>query len=56
MFDFVDNPMIRIVLEIGMAIFTGILGFLGGINYTKKQNRIGNISNSNIENIKQENK
>lgn len=56
MFDFVDNQIIRIILELGMAIFTGILGFLGGIKYTKKQNKIGNISNSKIDNIKQENK
>ena len=55
MFDFVDNQIIRIILELGMAIFTGILGFLGGIKYTKKQNKIGNISNSKIDNIKQEN-
>ena len=31
MFDFVDNQVIRIILEVGMAIFTGVLGFLGGI-------------------------
>lgn len=55
MFDFVDNQIIRIILELGMAIFTGILGFLGGIKYTKKQNEIGDISNSKIDNIKQEN-
>lgn len=55
MFDFVDNQIIRIILELGMAIFTGILGFLGGIKYTKNQNKIGNISNSKIDNIKQEN-
>ncbi len=55
MFDFVDNQIIRIILELGTAIFTGILGFLGGIKYTKKQNKIGNISNSKIDNIKQEN-
>lgn len=56
MFDFVDNQIMRIILELGMAIFTGIIGFLGGIKYTKKQNKIGDISNSKIENIKQENK
>lgn len=56
MFDFVSNQVLRIILEIGMAIFTGILGFLGGIEYNKKTNKIGNISNSNIRNIKQENK
>ena len=39
-----------------MAIFTGILGFLGGIKYTKKQNKIGNIKNSNQNIIEQENK
>lgn len=54
MFDFVDNQIVRIILEVGMAIFTGILGFLGGIKYTNRKNKIGNISNSNIGNIKQE--
>jgi hypothetical protein len=54
MFDFVDNQIVRIILELGMAIFTGILGFLGGIKYTNKKNKMGNISNSNIGNIKQE--
>lgn len=54
MFDFVDNQVIRIILEVGMAIFTGALGFLGGIKYTNKKNKIRNISNSNIGNIKQE--
>lgn len=54
MFDFVDNQIVRIILELGMAIFTGILGFLGGIKYTDKKNKMGNISNSNIGNIKQE--
>ncbi len=56
MFDFIDNQMVRIVLELGLAIFTTILGFLGGIEYTKKINKIGNISDSKIRNIKQENK
>ena len=56
MFDFVDNQIIRIVLEIIMALFTGILGFLGGIKYTKKQNNIGNIKGSIINKINQENK
>ena len=56
MFDFVDNQVIRIILELGLAIFTEILGFLGGIQYTKKINNIGNISNSKIGDIKQENK
>ena len=51
MFDFVDNQIMRIILELVMAIFTGIIGFLGGIKYTKKQNKIGDISNSKIENI-----
>lgn len=56
MFDFVDNQVIRIILELGLAIFTAVLGFLGGIHYTKKTNNIGDISNSHIGNIKQENK
>ena len=56
MFDFIDNQITRIILELGMAILTGILGFLGGIEYTKKINKIGNISDSKIRNIKQENK
>lgn len=54
MFDFVDNQIMKILLEVVMALFTGILGFLGGMKYTNKKNKIGNISNSNIENIKQE--
>ena len=54
MFDFVDNQVIRIILEVGMAILTGVLGFFGGIKYANKKNKIGKISNSNIENIKQE--
>lgn len=54
MFDFVDNQIIRILLEVVMALFTGILGFLGGIKYTNKKNKLGNISNSNIGSIKQE--
>ena len=28
MFDFVDNQIVRIILEIAMAIITGIFGFL----------------------------
>lgn len=56
MFDFVDNQVLRIILELGLAIFTAILGFLGGMNYSKKTNKINNISNSKIENINQENK
>lgn len=56
MFDFVDNQVLRIILELGLALFTAILGFLGGINYSKKTNKIGNISDSTIGNIKQENK
>ena len=56
MFDFVDNQVIRIILELGLAIFTAVLGFLGGMHYTKKTNNIGDISSSNIGNIKQENK
>ena len=54
MFDFIDNQVFRIILEISMAIFTGILGFLGGMKYTKKQNKIGNINNSNQNYIHQE--
>lgn len=56
MFDFVDNQVIRIILEIVMSIFTGVLGFLGGIQYTKKCNSIDNIKNSKIRDIRQENK
>ena len=56
MFDFVENQTLRIILEISMAVFTGILGFLGGVKYTKKQNKIGNIKNSNLNVIQQENK
>ena len=56
LFYFVESQILRIVLEISMAIFTGILGFLGGIKYTKKQNKIGNIKNSNQNIIEQENK
>ena len=56
MFDFVDNQIVRIILEITMSTFTGISDFLGGIQYTKKYNSISNIKNSKIENIKQENK
>lgn len=56
MFDFIDNQVIRIILELGLAIFTAILGFLGGMHYTKKSNSIGKISNSKIRDIKQENK
>lgn len=54
MFDFVDNQIIRILLEVVMALFTGILGFLGGIKYTNKKNNMRNILNSNIRTIKQE--
>lgn len=56
MFDFVDNQVVRIVLEFTFSIITGILGFISGIQYTKKQNKIGNIKNSKIRDIKQENK
>lgn len=56
MFDFIDNQAIRIILEISMSIFTGILGFIGGVQYTKKINKIGNIKNSKIRDINQENK
>ena len=56
MFDFIDNQVIRIILEISMSIFTAILGFLGGMQYTKKCNSIGKIKNSKIRDIKQENK
>lgn len=56
MFEFVDNQIIRIILEVGLAMFTGILGFFGGIAYNKKQNIIGDIKNSTIRDINQENK
>lgn len=56
MFDFVENQIIRIVLE----VFALIVSFLGGIKYEKhirkKQNKIGNINHSNINSISQENK
>lgn len=56
MFDFVNNQGIRIILELGFAIFTAVLGFLGGIHYTQKINQVGDISNSKIRDINQENK
>lgn len=56
MFDFVDNQVIKIMLELIVWIISTILGFLGGVNYTKKTNNIGNIYSSNIGDIKQENK
>lgn len=54
MFDFIDNQILRIILEIAMALVSGILGFLGGMKYTSKKNKIGNITNSNVREIKQE--
>ena len=54
MFDFVDNQIIRILLEVIMALFTGVLGFFGGMKYTNKKNKIGNILNSDIGSIKEE--
>ncbi len=56
MFDFIDNQTIRTILEITIAIFTGILGFIGGVQYTKKTNKISNIKDSTIRDINQENK
>ena len=58
MFEFVSNQWLRIVLEIILAVFTGLLGFLGGINYNKikKKNNINKIKNSNINNINQSNR
>lgn len=56
MFDFVDNQVVRIILEIAMEIITGIFGFLGGVQYSKKKNIIKNVNNSNINQINQVNK
>lgn len=56
MFDYIDNTIVRTILEVASYLVTAILGFFGGISYSKKVNRIGNINNSNIESIKQENK
>ncbi len=56
MFDFVNNQVIKIILELAMAIISAILGFLGGVNYTKKINKVGNIYGSIVGDIKQENK
>ncbi len=56
MFEFIDNQLIRTIVELGFAILTAILGFLGGIKYEKNVNKIGNINNSSIRDIKQENK
>ena len=56
MFEFIDNQLIRIIVELGFSILTAILGFLGGIKYEKNVNKIGNIDKSTIGDIKQENK
>lgn len=56
MFDFVDNQSLRIILELVAILISGIFGFLGGMKYSKKSNRIGNIKNSTIKDINQRNK
>lgn len=56
MFEFVDNQVVRIILEIVMALFTGIIGFFSGINYSNKKNNIKTIKNSIVNGISQVNK
>ena len=56
MFEFVDNQFLRIILEITAILISGLFGFLGGIKYSKKINKIGSIKNSLINSINQENK
>ncbi|MBR2247779.1 MAG: hypothetical protein IKG58_03280 [Bacilli bacterium] len=55
MFDFIDNNIIKILVEIFMDIFMIILGFFSGIKYSKRNNRIGNIKRSDNNIINQEN-
>ena len=39
-----------------LIVITGIFGFLGGVQYSKKKNIIKNVNNSNINQINQVNK
>ena len=56
MFDFVDNQVLRIILELVVWLIGLVIGFFSGIKYSNKKNKVGNISNSNIGILNQGNK